>query len=214
MHGAVAGSGLGRRARCPASPPEAGDAGLAGCGGNRGRFLAIEQTIAMAGRVGFAAGVAAMVAIAAAPVHAAAARATARPVRPASDRAASPARSERGPNAAMTTAADGVRPGATISAQPSQGTSAPVIQGGLFVVKNNTRSRVLCRQRTTGLGWSELFPFASGAEFSRRQRSAGDLLYFSCGAPVRHVIYKVYPGERYSLLPRQDGVVVLRRIVP
>lgn len=123
-------------------------------------------------------------------------------------------RRDGAPNAAMTTAADGVRPGATISVQPAQGTSSPVIAGGAFFVKNNTRSRVFCRYRTGALGWSDLFSFPSAAEFARRQQAIGDVLYFSCGAPVRHVIYTVQPGERYSLLPGQDGVVVLRRILP
>jgi len=181
---------------------------------NRGLFLAIDAAIVRVGHLLIAGSAVVLLALPAAPAPATAAGADLRPARAASDRAATAARGVRAPNAVVTTAADGVRPNATISAQPSQGTSSPVIEGGLFSVKNNTRSRVYCRYRTTGLGWSELFSFTSGAEFSRRQRSRGDLLYFSCGAPVRHVIYKAYPGERYSLLPRQDGVVVLRKIVP
>ena len=86
------------------------------------------------------------------------------------------------------------------------------IPAGVFLVKNNSDRTLHCRYRVDEGEWLKYFKFRPGAEFTL-PHSAGMLVYFFCDPPVKRVSYRIRPGERYSILPADDGGLELRDIV-
>lgn len=91
--------------------------------------------------------------------------------------------------------------------------AAGVIPPRKVLVKNNTALRLTCKIEPPNGGWTRWFALAAGAEWTDRARSADPYL-IRCRPPVRQSVFRLVPGERYSLLRAAGGPVTLHRVTP
>jgi len=87
------------------------------------------------------------------------------------------------------------------------------VAGEVFFVKNNSGVSVKCQTRLALQNWSSWVKLDPGEEW--RSFADADERFFHCEAPVKQTVYKLLPGERYSLLRNRAGEqVTLWRITP
>jgi hypothetical protein len=89
----------------------------------------------------------------------------------------------------------------------SQGQYSEVIAVQVMSVQNNSRVAVTCAIKWNGSGWGSWFTIPSGGEWSDTALFGGAKL--QCIPPVRHLVYRLKRGTRYSLLPSSKGRIEL-----
>jgi hypothetical protein len=92
-------------------------------------------------------------------------------------------------------------------------TQQGVIVPSLYVVINNSNKGFYCATQWAGSSeWSGWFKMMPGKEWNADSPPKPKNAAIQCTAPVRHWIYTIQPGKRYTVQRGDDGLIQVREV--